>query len=257
MAAAYVVSETLTVEQFFSRGAAIGIQMKQAPEQGKPKPPVRLWDYSGKVLLKNMAQPPLVKPRDDSPKVEIAVRYGDEFRLICDPFYDLLPVKEKGAVRAKRAYDLIYLDRRQQGTWEFRLSLAVRPRSESAGDDDDNLQLVLEQRYKQRREFPWVAMNTLYLPLYFDSNSGSVQVGARDRSIAELDLQLPPQPEEGEDGCSSSSDSDEPDEDDDYDDYGHGGGQKMGQKMAASTQRRNRGTKPQYPLKNVGPFIEY
>jgi hypothetical protein len=51
MAAAYVVSETLTVEQFFERGAAIGIQMRQAREQGKPKTEPREWDDWGKLLL--------------------------------------------------------------------------------------------------------------------------------------------------------------------------------------------------------------
>jgi hypothetical protein len=47
------VSETLTLEQFFARGAAIGIQMKQSPIQGKKpnKKTAGLWDYSGELLL--------------------------------------------------------------------------------------------------------------------------------------------------------------------------------------------------------------
>ena len=51
MAAAYVVSETITVEQFFQRGAAIGLQMRQAREKGKPKWEPREWDDSGTLLL--------------------------------------------------------------------------------------------------------------------------------------------------------------------------------------------------------------
>jgi hypothetical protein len=55
-AAAYVVSETLTVEQFFQRGAAIGIQMKQSPSQGMPGTTPRAWDNSGPVLLDLVSQ---------------------------------------------------------------------------------------------------------------------------------------------------------------------------------------------------------
>lgn len=58
-AAAFVVSETLTVEQFFDRGAAIGLQMRQAPEQGKSKTDTREWDNSGAVLLDRVKFPPL------------------------------------------------------------------------------------------------------------------------------------------------------------------------------------------------------
>jgi hypothetical protein len=50
-AAAYVVSESLTVEQFFQRGAGIGLQMRQAREQGKPKTEIREWDNTGVLLL--------------------------------------------------------------------------------------------------------------------------------------------------------------------------------------------------------------
>jgi len=50
-AASYVVSETLTLGQFFGRGAAIGIQMKQSPVQGKPKHLPRHWDDLGYLLL--------------------------------------------------------------------------------------------------------------------------------------------------------------------------------------------------------------
>lgn len=46
-AASYVVSENLTLEQFFARGAAIAIQMKQGAPKGTP----RVWDFDGRLLL--------------------------------------------------------------------------------------------------------------------------------------------------------------------------------------------------------------
>lgn len=209
MAASYVVSETLTVEQFFARGVAIGLQMRQTPLQGKPREPVRDWDCRGDVLLTHPSQPGLPWPKSQASfSVELAVRYWDEFRLICDPFcdptLDLLPAEDdedRLFVQALRSYDLLYLGKRKQGTWKFHLSLVG-----SGGD----VKLVLKQWYKQRMEHPWTVMKTLHLPLYFDGNSGCVQVGARDKTIAELNLGLPRQPDEmeGEGGESSDYDSD-------------------------------------------------
>jgi hypothetical protein len=186
-AAAYVVSETLTVEDFFKRGAAIGIQMKQSPPQGKPAQPM-LWDNSGPVLL----------DLHERPEVVLAVRNRDEFQLICDPFYERLPhekktkkgeteTEEEKYVTAWHSYDLIYLGRRTQGTWSFKLSLEC---------SNDQMWLILHQQHKRRKEFPWKHKRTLRLPLYFDGNSGCVQVGERNKTIEELNLGLHPQPNE-------------------------------------------------------------
>jgi len=48
--AAYVVSQPLTVQDFVARGAAIGIQMRQAPRKGQ-EPTTVPWDDSAKLLL--------------------------------------------------------------------------------------------------------------------------------------------------------------------------------------------------------------
>ncbi|KAK0612271.1 hypothetical protein B0T14DRAFT_343120 [Immersiella caudata] len=122
------------------------------------------------------------------PTVELpAVRYKDEFQLVCDPFFERLPDDERKRVAAKLSYDLIYLGKRRQGGWRFRLSL------EGSGDD---MWLTLQQEHRQRRDMPWEIKKTLRLPLYFDGNSGCVQVGERNKTIQELNLGLPPQPNE-------------------------------------------------------------
>jgi hypothetical protein len=116
-------------------------------------------------------------------------------------------VKEQKHVTARHSYDLIYLGKRKQGTWSFKLSLE---------GSHDEMWLVLHQEYKRRRELPWELKRTLRLPLYFDGNSGCVQVGERNKTIEELDLCLPPQPNElGETGADASAgESDqEPDSD--------------------------------------------
>jgi len=137
------------------------------------------------------------------PKVNLAVRYYDEFKLICDPFYNRLPHKQQTRVSSKLSYDLVYLGRRKQGTWTFQLSL------EGSGDRMD---LVLRQAYQRRRELPSQAKRTLRLPLYFDGNSSTIHVGYRNKAINELDLGRPPQPNdlgEVDMGVSSEDESDQ------------------------------------------------
>jgi len=130
------------------------------------------------------------------------VRWGDEFQLICDPFFDRLPSKSRDCLLHERSYDLVYLGRREQGTMIFRLSF------EGSGDD---MSLVLRQRYRQRKDGPTVDKETLRLPLYFDGNSGCIQVGDRHKAIEELRLGLPPQPKDT--GDADLSTSEEPEQD--------------------------------------------
>ena len=133
------------------------------------------------------------------------MRYYDEFKLICDPFFDRLPRKQQARVSSKLSYDLVYLGRRKQGTWTFQLSL------EGSGDRMD---LVLQQSYQRRRELPSQAKRTLRLPLYFDGNSSTIHVGYRNKAIDELDLGLPPQPNDlGEVDIDVSSEGPEQDSD--------------------------------------------
>ncbi|KAK3296446.1 uncharacterized protein B0H64DRAFT_398279 [Chaetomium fimeti] len=193
MAAAYVVSETLTVEEFFQRGAAIGLQMRQAREQGKPKTEPREWDDWGRVLL----------DLDGHHTVKFSARRTDEFRLICDPFFSRLPRNQRERLRVpvSRTYDLVYLGRLKQGSWTFRPSLR--------GSGDDML-LEIEQLYRRKdnARLRFRTDKTLKLPLYFDRNSSCIHVGARNCDISELGLDLPPQPTD-EEGETSSDDDDD------------------------------------------------
>lgn len=136
----------------------------------------------------------------------VAVRSSDEFRLICDPFYHRLPSHQRGRVTADRTYDLVYLGKRKQGSWIFQLSL------HGSGDD---MYLTLQQSYAKRMDMPFMEMKTLRLPLYFDGNSSSIHVGERNRDISELDLGLPPQPNDS--GELSSDWSSEQESDTDWD----------------------------------------
>jgi len=257
-AAAYVVSETLTVEQFFARGAAIGIQMRQCSKQGKPKPAVRLWDHSACVLLEceTGGAGGAASNNTKAYAVTLPVRNGDEFKLVCDSFFALLPENQRQVMRVKRAYDLIYLGKRKQGTWKFSMYLTDTAAAEDNNDDDHKWQLVLSQHYKRRQNLHWTPMETLRLPLYFDGNSGCVQVGARDKSIMEQQaLNLPRQPEdEATSSSESDSESDGLDEDSDDDDDEYYDIEEEEEDDPVPEKRRRR-MKPQYPLSKIGPFF--
>lgn len=110
---------------------------------------------------------------------------------------------------ASRSYDLVYLGRRKQGTWTFQLSL------DGSGDE---MALVLQQLYRRRRKDPPKTKKTLRLPLYFDGNSGCIHVGERNKTLDELDLGLPVQPDElGEVDTDAAAASEESSEDDESD----------------------------------------
>ncbi|KAK1756671.1 hypothetical protein QBC47DRAFT_400302 [Echria macrotheca] len=173
-AAAFAVSEMLTVEQFLGRGAAIGLQMRQAVAKLNPKAHQE-WDQSAALVLDGF----------DAREATFSVRRNDNFRLICDPFFQRLGGDQRNSVAASRAYDVVYLGTRSQGQWKFRMELE--------GSNDDVI-LVLMQKYKRNRKAPWKAADTLRLPVYFDGNSGCIQVGDRSSSLDELCLGLPPQP---------------------------------------------------------------
>ena len=129
------------------------------------------------------------------------MRWHDEFQLICDPFFERLPRKMRTRVAANLSYDLVYLGKRKQGTWSFQLSL------EGLGD---NMKLLLHQSHRRRRDLSPKKKKTLHLPLYFDGNSGCIHVGERNKTIDELDLGLPAQPNDmGEIDTDVAVDSDQ------------------------------------------------
>ncbi len=58
------------------------------------------------------------------------------------------------------------------------------------------MRLELEESHSKRRGLYFRVVKTLKLPLYFDGNSSCIHVGERNRDISELDLGLPPQPQD-------------------------------------------------------------
>jgi hypothetical protein len=132
----------------------------------------------------------------DLPLEFITTTGRDRFRLICDPFFVQRPPPHKPEVHTDRSYDLIYLGEKSKGTWAFLATLT--------GSEDD-VELHLHQWRMPSPGQPWVRRKTIRMPLYSEGSCNCVTVGANGYDvndlIKDLDLGLPPQPEEdSEDG---------------------------------------------------------
>ena len=58
------------------------------------------------------------------------------------------------------------------------------------------MHLRLQQFHSKKEDGKHKPVKGLNLPLYFDGNSSSIQVGDRNRAVSELGLDLPSQPAE-------------------------------------------------------------
>jgi hypothetical protein len=142
--------------------------------------------HSGSALFRE-----LEALQKDMPLILMTATGRDRFRLICDPFFVQRPPPHKPEVHADRSYDLAYLGEKSKGTWAFLATLA--------GSDDD-VELHLHQWCMNNMAQAWVRQRTIRMPLYSEGSCNCVTIGVDGRDlndlIGELDLGLPPQPEE-------------------------------------------------------------
>ncbi|KAK5657529.1 hypothetical protein OQA88_3102 [Cercophora sp. LCS_1] len=165
MGATYASMDSLTVEEFFARGAAIGLQRKQARQN-----PEGYWDDSAPLLYD--AQ------RKESIRLELPAQ-GDRFRLICDPFFSELPTQEQTDVAFDRCYDLLSLGPVKHMGWRVELSL-----ERVKGVTHMLIKQWSKTKSSQRR---WTSADTWRIPLYFNGGNNCVLAGTREKSISCLD----------------------------------------------------------------------
>ncbi|KAK8109655.1 hypothetical protein PG999_007792 [Apiospora kogelbergensis] len=122
--AAYAASNRITIEEFFNRGAAIGVQRQQHAPRGNNKE--GYWDNEAVFALS----------KERSVVWISSVTGIDHLRLVCHPFYERQPPPKK--LQFYRCYDLLNLGIPTQGIWHIALSLT------GCGDD---MKLVMERHY--------------------------------------------------------------------------------------------------------------
>ncbi|KAK7972624.1 hypothetical protein PG988_006758 [Apiospora saccharicola] len=165
---AYAAGNRITVEQFFERGAAIGVQRQQHGTRS---------DGNEKCYWDNEAVFTLSKERRVVWKDFATGR--DHLQLVCHPFYERQTPPKK--LEYFRCYDLLPLGVPKRGNWHIALSL------EGSGDD---MRLVLERHhiYPRRRgpTPPPIYFDTHSFPLYYNRGENCIHIGVEGQDNDEM-----------------------------------------------------------------------
>ncbi|KAK2021278.1 hypothetical protein LX32DRAFT_687862 [Colletotrichum zoysiae] len=127
---AYAAGSRLTFNQFLERGAAFGIQRRQNPTRGNGNPDGE-WDSVAELLFNKSVQTAL----------EVSAGSGrDEFKIICDPFFE--PGETPNKLHFDHCYDFLLLGKLRRGDWKITFSVTGSQASPS---------LVLESSFAYSR----------------------------------------------------------------------------------------------------------
>ncbi|KAH7014319.1 uncharacterized protein B0I36DRAFT_389249 [Microdochium trichocladiopsis] len=165
--ATFALSSSQSVKQFLENGAAIGLQTLQ---DGSKKN--TLWDDIAPFLMS--------KDRQDF-KYEFSTNGADEFRLICDPFFERHSFGGKFLHHSK-TYDLADLGKLAAGRWAITLSLAT---TEPTGE------VLLRVQAVHKRVAHWstgkaISRKHRDIPLYYSTGANSVLLRSEDMGEAAL-----------------------------------------------------------------------
>ncbi|KAK8102335.1 hypothetical protein PG984_015481 [Apiospora sp. TS-2023a] len=165
---AYAAGNRITVEQFFERGAAIGVQRQQHGTHGNSNEK-GYWDNEAVFALSK-----------DRRVVWNDFSTGrDHLKLVCHPFYERQTPPKK--LEYFRCYDLLPLGVPKRGNWQIALSL------EGSGDD---MRLVLERHHiYPRRKGPTpppIYFDTHSFPLYYSRGENCIHIGVEGQDNNEM-----------------------------------------------------------------------
>ncbi|RYP18208.1 hypothetical protein DL765_004065 [Monosporascus sp. GIB2] len=163
--AAYAVSNTLTVEKFFDRGAAFGIQRLQRWTRDSPSSKEN-WDDIAKFLMSKDRQ---------GTRIKIGVNGLDKLKIICDPFFS--PHGDDDNLHYNNCYDILPLGQPTQGDWYYSMTLDGR---------GDNMCMVLERWLRPHKKHRASYFDEKRIPLFYEKGSNCVQVGYEHEDPSEL-----------------------------------------------------------------------
>ncbi|KAK8023860.1 hypothetical protein PG993_011926 [Apiospora rasikravindrae] len=158
----YAASNRTTIEQFFARGAAIGVQRQPHAPRGDPNREGK-WEYLADFLLSKVAW-------------EGNVTGTDRQKLICHPFYEVQN-KQGNKLEHYRCYDLLELGQPLQGSWRIALSLTGR---------GDEMQLVMKRHHKSFKARRYRQFDTRTFPLFYNRGENCIHVGVEGEDNEEL-----------------------------------------------------------------------
>ncbi|KAK7946369.1 uncharacterized protein PG986_010690 [Apiospora aurea] len=161
----YAASNRTTIQQFFVRGAAIGLQRQPHAPRGDPNREGQ-WEYLADFLLSKTRQVTW----------EGKVTGTDRQKLICHPFYEVRNSQGQ-TLEHYRCYDLLELGQPLKGSWRIALSLTGR------GDD---VELVMERHHKSFTARRYRRFDRRTFPLWYNRGENCIHVGFEGEDNDEL-----------------------------------------------------------------------
>ncbi|RYO94230.1 hypothetical protein DL766_002260 [Monosporascus sp. MC13-8B] len=154
--AAYAVSNPVTVEKFFDRGAAFGIQKLRRWTRDSSSSEEN-WDDIAEFLMSKDRQ---------GTRIKISVNGLDKLKIICDPFFS--PDGDDDNLHYSNCYDILPLGQPTQGDWYYSMTL---------DGDGDNMCMVLERSLRPHKKYRASFFDETRIPLFYEKGSNCVQVG--------------------------------------------------------------------------------
>ncbi|KAK3934743.1 hypothetical protein QBC46DRAFT_273214 [Diplogelasinospora grovesii] len=188
--AALAVANRMTVQQFWARGAALGLQLRQGTT-GAIKNLQNVWDNEAAFAV-NAARQAVVT---------LSLTGRDELRIICDPFFTPANWWAARITDVNKCYNFLYLGTPMRGRYRFQLGLI-----EAQGGD---MMLQIRTWRKGPRQKGFRLQEDHVLPMYFDAGGNVVLPGETGKTLGESGINFPVPPEEPDVGdMMEMSDSD-------------------------------------------------
>ncbi|KAK4211004.1 hypothetical protein QBC37DRAFT_376501 [Rhypophila decipiens] len=162
--AAYAVGQRVTVREFFSRGAAIGIQMKQGGSDNEEG----LWDDVARFVMG--------VGLESEAEIQI-VDKGDELQLVCDPYRS----QNDGTsdLSYLNCYVLLPLEKIAKGRYKFTCKL-----------EDNTLVLTRWKTVKVKKGNRLITKidKRYHYPVYFAPGANCVLIGEPGKTLTEAQI---------------------------------------------------------------------
>ncbi|KAK3399752.1 hypothetical protein B0T20DRAFT_495887 [Sordaria brevicollis] len=177
------VVDMITIQSFFQQGAAIGLQLKQHRSDE--------WDDSSAAVFYFCTRTESYRGWFDC---ELdGIKAGDEFRLVCDPWY-----ADKNPNMRNRDPDTLPRLSAERGYVLLEGQPSVLPRPEHDGKcfikadvkrNGNTMELILNMALvakPNRARYNRYKLVERRLPLYYDGGNKVVHLGARDKPLEEM-----------------------------------------------------------------------
>ncbi|KAF6835285.1 hypothetical protein CPLU01_04365 [Colletotrichum plurivorum] len=166
---AYAASNRITLEEFFQRGAAIGLQRKRLPTRGQTNSEQE-WD--------NFTEHGCFFSLKDTRPWLFQATGNDEYRIICHPFFEARQGVTERTLNFDKCYNFLHLGELRNGRWQITFALTTV---------EGQTMLTFETRRRGYHGDTEETTSTT-LPMFFDGGTNCYFVNEKDFQVASLGL---------------------------------------------------------------------